>query len=166
MALASAWVLSGGLGGGSLLIWVVGLPGLLFFGGAMVGFVAALFDRRVKVSVSPEGLVVYPHSPKPIGLRSIKRIGTQQSLVRIILHKPSKYPVQGRWRKALVAISSSIQRANGDVWMFCQLYDCTAEQMVDAIWDARPRTKFEQEIDAIVASWDENGGPYGDAANG
>ena len=117
---------------------VFGIPALLFLGCA--------FDRSVQLRIEDNELLLKPHSSKPINLRSIKHFRIDGRMLKLLLYKPSKYPIEGRWRRFLFRINGSGARSYfGDAWIMTQLYDCNLGQVFDAVNAHIELTEFEKE---------------------
>lgn len=149
LAAASAVMLTGG----GTVAAILGGLGLLFFGGAIAAFLRCMMDRRVQLRIDGGGLLLRPHSTKVIPLRSVKRVGTDRGLIRLLLHKPSKYPIEGRVRRLIYRMNGSAARGFfGDVWIWSSHYDCSKQQVFSAINAHIVPTALERDLAARIAA--------------
>lgn len=145
----SAWMLSRAMGQGNTGAGLIGVLGLAFFGSAMLGFLARAADRRVQLRIDAEGFYLRPHSDRTIPLRSIRKVELATGMVRAFLHKPSKYPVEGRFRRFIYRLNgASARNYFGDAWVWTAHYDCTWEDILSAMNTHRVPTDFERELAA------------------
>lgn len=149
LAAASIWMLMRG----STVAAIFGALGLLFFGGAIAAFLRCMIDRRVQFRIDGDGLLLRAHAARAIPLRSIKRAGTDQGLIRLLLYKPSKYPIEGKLRRLIYRINGSAAREFfGDVWIWTWHLDCSKQQVFTAINAHIVPTRFEQDLAARIAA--------------
>ena len=136
LATFSAVMLTQGLADGGFLIAILGALGLLFFGGGMAAFLRA-------------------HSAKVIPLRSIKRVGTDQGLIWLLLYKPSRFPIEGRWRRLIYRINGTAAKGFfGDAWIWTAHLNCSKQQVFSAINAHIVPTAFERDLAARIAAAD------------
>lgn len=132
----------GSLGGG-----VIGGFGLVVFGGALLGFLRCAVDRRVQLRIDGKGMYLRPHSDQTIPLRSIRGVEVAPGQVKVRLYKPSKYPIQSWLRRFIFRINGSASREYfGDAWVWTAHYDCTWQQIMDAINVHTVPTEFERQL--------------------
>lgn len=155
LATFSAVMLTQGLADGGFLIAILGALGLLFFGGAMAAFLRSMFDRRVQLRIDGDGLLLRAHSAKVIPLRSIKRVGTDQGLIWLLLYKPSRFPIEGRWRRLIYRINGTAAKGFfGDAWIWTAHLNCSKQQVFSAINAHIVPTAFERDLAARIAAAD------------
>ena len=153
LAAFSAVMLTQGLAAGGILTAIIGALGLLFFGGAIAAFLRCMIDRRVQLRIDGDGLLLRAHSAKVIPLRSIKRAGTDQGLIRLLLYKPSKFPIEGRLRRLIYRMNGSAARGFfGDAWIWTAHLNCSKQQVFTAINAHIVPTQFEQDMAARIAA--------------
>lgn len=149
----SAMLLAGGLRGGSLFVAVLGAIGLLFFGGALLGLLRALIDRRVQLRIDGDGLLLRAHSARAIPLRSIRKAGLDSGRIMLFLHKPAKHPIEGRLRRFIYRINGSQARPFfGDAWIWTAHYNASKAEIFAAIDAHIVPTRFERDLAARVAA--------------
>lgn len=149
----SAMLLAGGLRGGSLFVAVLGAVGLLFFGGAVLGLLSRMVDRRVQLRIDDQGLLLRAHSARPIPLRSIRKIGTDSGRIMLFLHKPAKYPIERPLRRFIYRINGSQARPFfGDAWIWTAHYNASKAEIFAAIDAHIVPTKFERDLAARIAA--------------
>ena len=157
LAAFSAVMLTQGLAGGGILTAIIGALGLLFFGGAIAAFLRCIFDRRVQLRIDRDGLLLRAHSAKVIPLRSIKRAGTDQGLIRLSLYKPSKFPIEGKLRRLIYRMNgSAAQGFFGDAWIWTAHLNCSKQQVFAAINAHIVPTAFERDLAARSAAGKAN----------
>ncbi len=155
LAAFSAVMLTQGLVGGGILTAIIGTLGLLFFGGAIAAFLRCISDRRVQLRIDGDGLLLRAHSAKVIPLRSIKRAGTDQGLIRLSLYKPSKFPIEGKLRRLIYRMNgSAAQGFFGDAWIWTAHLNCSKQQVFSAINAHIVPTAFERDLAARIAAAD------------
>ncbi len=143
----SVEILVGAVRGGSIGGAIIGAIGLLFFGGAILGFLSRMVDRRVQLRIDDEGLLLRAHSMHPIPLRSIRRIATDLGRIMLFLHKPAKYPIEGRLRRFIYRINGSQARSFfGDAWVWTAYYDASKAEVFAAIDAHIVPTAFERDL--------------------
>lgn len=148
----SAVMLIGGVRGDHPFEAILGTLGLMFFGGALLGLLCSLIDRRVQLRIDGDGLLLRAHSSQPIKLRSIRKAGLDSGRIMLFLHKPAKYPIEGRVRRFIYRINGSAARGFfGDAWIWTSHYDCSKDQIFAAINAHIVPTRFEQELAARIA---------------
>lgn len=153
LAAFSAVMLTQGLADGGILIAILGALGLLFFGGAIAAFLRSMFDRRVQLRIDGDGLLLRAHSAKVIPLRSIKRAGTDQGLIRLSLYKPSKFPIEGKLRCLIYRMNGSAAHGFfGDAWIWTWHLNCSKQQVFAAINAHIVPTAFERDLAALIAA--------------
>lgn len=153
LAAGSIWMLAGGIAGGSALTAIIGALGLLFFGGAMAAFLRCMIDRRVQLRIDGNGLLLRAHSAKVIPLRSIKRAGTDQGLIRLSLYKPSKFPIESKLRRLIYRMNGSAAKGFfGDAWIWTAHLNCSKQQVFTAINAHIVPTAFERDLAARIAA--------------
>ena len=158
-------LLSGSFGSAGLLMMAVGALGVMFFGLIATVHVARLFDRREQIIIDQRGVYVRSHGEKRIGLRSIVTMKADMGRLSLFLFKPAKHPIETWHRQLIYRLNGGGARAFfGDVWIWASHLDQPLRAITEAIRAHRPMTEHEQRIAAIVAGWDENGGPYGKPA--
>ena len=146
---ASGWMTREGLAGGSLAATIIGGCGLVFFGGAGLAFLRCMIDRRVQLRIDDAGLFLRPHADKPIPLHSIRSSQIATGMIRLLLYKPSKFPIDGAVRRFIFRINGAQARPFfGDAWIWTAHYDCSADQIFDAINQHIVPTPFEQHLAA------------------
>lgn len=149
----SAVLLAGGLRGGSLFVAVLGAVGLLFFGGAVLGLLSRMVDRRVQLRIDDQGLLLRAHSAHPIPLRSIRKIATDRGRIMLFLHKPARHPIEGRLRRFIYRINGSQARPFfGDAWIWTAHYNATKAEIFAAIDAHVVPTRFERDLAARIAA--------------
>lgn len=149
----SAVLLVGGIRGVSLFVAILGALGLMFFGGAFLGLLRSLIDRRVQLRIDEQGLMLRAHSRQPIKLRAIRKYGQDSGRIMLFLHKPSKYPIESRLRRLIYRINGSQARPFfGDAWIWTWHYDCSKEQVFAALNAHIEPTAFERDLAARIAA--------------
>lgn len=149
----SAVLLVGGVRGNSLFVAILGAIGLLFFGGALLGLLRSLIDRRVQLRIDDQGLLLRPHSARTIPLRSIRKAGLDSGRIMLFLHKPAKYPIERPLRRFIYRINGSQARPFfGDAWIWTWHYDCSRQQVFAAINAHVVPTAFERDLAARMAA--------------
>ena len=147
----SAVLLAGGLRDTSLFVAILGAVGLLFFGGAVLGLLSRMADRRVQLRIDDQGLLLRAHSARPIPLRSIRRIGTDSGRIMLFLYKPAKHPIEGRLRRFIYRINGSQARPFfGDAWIWTWHLGCSKQQVFAAIDAHIEPTQFERDLAARI----------------
>lgn len=147
LALGAVWMLRASLAQGSLFGIMIGGAGIAFFGGAILGFLRCLVDRRVQLRIDGKGLFLRPHADKPIPLRSIRAYELANNMVRLRLYKPSKFPISSRLRRFIYRINGASAREYfGDAWVWTTHYDCTWEDIDAAINAHTAPTDFERDL--------------------
>jgi hypothetical protein len=154
----SAILLAGGLRGTSLFVAILGAIGLLFFGGAVLGLLSRMVDRRVQLRIDDQGLLLRAHSLRPIPLRSIRKIGTDRGRIMLFLHKPAKYPIERALRRFIYRINGSQARSFfGDAWIWTAHYNASKAEVFMAIDAHIVPTKFERDLAARMAVAETDG---------
>lgn len=124
-----------------------GWLGIAFFGTALLSFLTKLFDRRVQLQIADNSFFLRPHSSQRISLRSIKRFGIRDRRVIFFFYKPSKYPIESPLRRVVYKLNGSQARDFfGDAWMWTAFYDCTADDIMDAVNAHIELTEFEKDL--------------------
>jgi hypothetical protein len=145
-ALGMAW---GGLMAGHALTALIGILGTAFFGMAALGVLRCLIDRRVQLRVDAKGLYLRPHSDKVIPLRSIRGFTVATGMLKLRFYKPSKFPIESRWRRFVYRINGSFAPEYfGNAWIWTWHFDCNWKQINDAINAHVVPTAFEQDLAA------------------
>lgn len=146
----------GGLASGALAglpLGLVGLIGVLFFGGIAAAHTIRLFDRRPQVIIDASGLYVRSHGDTRIALRSIRGMHTDLGRLSLTLHKPAKYPIERRHRRLIYRINGSAARGFfGDVWIWSNQLDHPRDAFAAALAAHRPKTDFERQLDSLSAA--------------
>jgi hypothetical protein len=154
----SAVMLIGGVRGNSLFVAMLGAIGLLFFGGALLGLLRSLIDRRVQLRIDGDGLLLRAHSARAIPLRSIRKAGLDSGRIMLFLHKPAKYPIEGRLRRFIYRINGSQARPFfGDAWIWTAHYNASKAEIFAAIDAHIVPTKFERDLAARMAAAEAGG---------
>ncbi len=151
LAAFSASILVGGLRGHSMFATVLGAIGLLLFGGTILALLSRMVDRRVQLRIDGNRLLLRAHSAKPIPLRSIRKVGTDLGRVMLFLHKPAKYPIEGRLRRFIYRINGSQARPFfGDAWIWTAHYDASKAEVFAAIDAHIVPTASERDLAARI----------------
>jgi hypothetical protein len=149
----SAVLLAGGLRGGNPFVAILGAIGLLFFGGAVLGLLRSLIDRRIQLRIDDQGLLLRAHSARPIPLRSIRKAGLDSGRIMLFLHKPAKYPIERLLRRFIYRINGSQARPFfGDAWIWTAHYNASKAEIFAAIDAHIVPTRFERDLVARIAA--------------
>lgn len=149
----SAVLFVGGVRGNILFVAMLGAIGLLFFGGALLGLLRSVIDRRVQLRIDDQGLLLRAHSARPIPLRSIRKAGLDRGRIMLFLHKPAKHPIEGRLRRFIYRINGSQARPFfGDAWIWTAHYNASKAEIFAAIDAHIVPTRFERDLAARVAA--------------
>jgi hypothetical protein len=149
----SAVMLIGGVRGSHPFVAILGTLGLMFFGGALLGLLRSLIDRRVQLRIDGDGLLLRAHSARAIPLRSIRKAGLDSGRIMLFLHKPAKYPIERPLRRFIYRINGSQARPFfGDAWIWTAHYNASKAEIFAAIDAHILPTRFERDLAARIAA--------------
>ena len=157
MAAGAVWILWRSAALGDLVGIGIGSLGTVFFGGALLAFLRCAADRRVQLRIDGSGLYLRPHSARTIPLRSIRGVALATGMVRLRFYKAAKFPIENRLRRFIYRINgSAAPDFFGDAWIWTVHYDCTWQQIMDAIGAHTVPTAFERDLaERIKAAQDK-----------
>lgn len=157
MAAGAVWILWRSAALGDLVGIGIGSLGTVFFGGALLAFLRCAADRRVQLRIDGSGLYLRPHSARTIPLRSIRGVALATGMVRLRFYKAAKFPIENRLRRFIYRINgSAAPDFFGDAWIWTMHYDCTWQQIMDAIGAHTVPTAFERDLaERIKAAQDK-----------
>ena len=147
MAAGAVWILWRSATLGDLVGIGIGILGTGFFGGALLAFLRCAADRRVQLRIDGTGLYLRPHSARTIPLRSIKGVALATGMVRLRFYKAAKFPIESRLRRFIYRINgSAASDFFGDAWIWTAHYNCTWQQIMDAINAHTVPTEFQRQL--------------------
>lgn len=147
MAAGAVWILWRSIALGDPAGIGIGGLGTAFFGGAVLAFLRCAADRRVQLLIDSSGLYLRPHSARTIPLRSIKGVALATGMVRLRFYKAAKFPIESRLRRFIYRINgSAASDFFGDAWIWTVHYNCTRQQIMDAINAHTVPTEFQRQL--------------------
>lgn len=147
MAAGAVWILWRSAALGDPVGMGIGGLGTAFFGGVLLAFLRCAADRRVQLRIDGSGLYLRPHSARTIPLRSIKGVALATGMVRLRFYKAAKFPIESRLRRFIYRINgSAASDFFGDAWIWTAHYNCTWQQIMDAINVHTVPTKFQRQL--------------------
>jgi len=147
MAAGAVWILWRSIALGDPAGIGIGGLGTAFFGGAVLAFLRCAADRRVQLRIDGSGLYLRPHSARTIPLRSIKGVALATGMVRLRFYKAAKFPIESRLRRFIFRINgSAASDFFGDAWIWTAHYNCTWQQIMDAINAHTVPTEFQRQL--------------------
>ena len=108
---------------------IAGVSGLTFFGSLGVLVIFRLFNRREQ---------------------SIEAVGLDKNFLWLCLLQPENYPARSLYRRLFGNLASGLPK--GCHYIVDRQYDCSIDEILDALEHFRPKTKHQLEVERLIAA--------------
>ncbi|MBQ0770519.1 MAG: hypothetical protein KBT59_01645 [Sphingomonadales bacterium] len=129
---------------------IAGVSGLTFFGSLGVLVIFRLFNRREQIRIDSKGVMVREIWSSIIPHESIEAVGLDKNFLWLCLLQPENYPARSLYRRLFGNLASGLPK--GCHYIVDRQYDCSIDEILDALEHFRPKTKHQLEVDRLIAA--------------